>query len=402
MFSSAFLLNNEGKLLLEKRYLEEVDSSLVGLIADAVQQEKSDSFIFSKENSTVIGHLIDHVWFCGVFDGDDSSIYCSEIVKSLGKKIKSLLNKELTPELIENSNDTVCRILDLYIDASYPFIDEENALSSIIDFQKRNKRPVLNIATPWRKLGVDNDNNLFIDMTETIDVTVSENGKILFEHVVGDYSVLSHLSDVPVITFHLDPKTVFDDVTFHRSVEFKENNYRTLICIPPDGRFELLRYHLFSPQCELPLFIVPKFTWNRTNVTFEISLKPSMKLVKPLDNVEIIFEMPRDVYSVNLQPSYGDATFVMKTNEVKWYFDKYSGHDEIKLEGSASLPSNFVLIHGQEPVVYCNFKTFGFIPSNLKLASVDVEHVEYKEQVGVKYITKAGNFEFHSHNVIKI
>jgi AP-3 complex subunit mu len=345
-------------------------------------------------------HPQNEIWVVGVCEGDDFALYAVTLVQYIGRLLSTLLRDGATELSVKSEFPAVYQILDYAIDFGFPFLNEANTILTMLtrpptDYAK-GQRLKLDLQHPWRIAeAVHPSNELLMDVTETMDVSVSQAGRIEFCHIRGTVEVVSNLSGNPMCKVILTPQSRYEDVTFHRCVEAEAHEAKVIPFVPPEGAFTLMKYRVTTTQSTVPVWIAPKFTWSKGNVTFEIALKPEASVPKALENIEVRFDLPEGVLSPSLIAKEGRATFESISREVVWYIAFYEKKEQVTLKGSASTEVGFDL-SGRFPILSLKFTTAQLAPSGFKVDRMEVENVPYKAFRGVKYLTRAGNYEFRT------
>ncbi|OHT06389.1 Adaptor complexes medium subunit family protein [Tritrichomonas foetus] len=402
MLSAVFILNKESTILIEKQYREKIPRSQIEVACQAIRDRAHPpAGILEDGDYSILLHQQGEIWIVGVCEGDEFALFAVSAIQYIGKLLGTLLKGGATEISVKNDYPIVYQILDYAIDFGYPFLNEPNTIQTLLtrpptDYAKGH-RLQLDLVRPWRQVGVKHfTNEVLVDIIETVDVVVSEHGRMEFCHIRGSVEFTCKLSGNPGLKLVLTPSTHYEDVTFHRCVEIDAAHEAKVIpFIPPDGKFTLMKYRITATQSNIPVWLAPKFQWNKGNVTFEITLKPEASLPKSLESVEVRFELPEGVLSPSLAAPIGQATYESITREVVWNVGSYSKKEPITMKGSASTEQTFDL-GGRFPVVSCKFATVGVAPSGFKIDRLEVENVEYKPFKGVKYIAQGGSYEFRT------
>lgn len=401
MLSAVFLLNKDAIILIEKQYRDPVSRSELDAACLAIRDRSTPPpSIMSQGEKTVLLHQQDEIWVVGVCDGDEFALLPIQLLAYIGKLLATLLRDGATEISIKSEYPAVYQILDYAIDFGFPFLNESNTILTLLtrpptDFTKGN-RLLLDLQRPWRAMGVKRPTNeILVDIIEKMDVAVSSSGRIEFCHIHGRVDITSHLSDTPYCKLLLTPSTNYEDATFHRCVEIEAHGTKVIPFVPPEGPFNLMSYRINTNQSTIPVWLAPKFVWTKTGMTFEISLKPDATLPKPLELLEVRFELPEGVSSPTLLTTIGRATYEQSTREVIWLIGLYDKKEQIVLNGSASNDSTVDGV-SKFPVVVCKFITAGYTPSGFRIERLDVEQVDYACFKGVKYICQSGNYEFRT------
>lgn len=401
MLSAIFLLNKDAVILIEKQYREKIPRSQIDAACVAIRdRSKNPPDIIEDGDYTILIHQQKDIFIVGVCEGDEFALVPITLLQYVGRLLTNLLKNGCTEVSIKDEYPVVYQILDFAIDFGYPLLNEENTIQTLLtrpptDYSKGN-RLQLDVIRPWRKVGVKKSSNeILIDIIETIDVVVSSHGRADFCHIRGSIEVNSKLSGDPLCKLILSPSTRYEDVTYHRCIENDAPDAKVLPFVPPDGPFTLMRYRITATQSTIPVWIIPKFTWSKGSVTFEITFKPDTSLPKAIEAIQVKFELPDGVLCPSLAAPEGKATYDSTNREVNWSIGTYSKKDPITLKGSASTEQGFDL-GGRFPVVSVTFVTIGVAPSGFKVEKLEISNIDYKPFKGIKYVAQSGNYEFRS------
>jgi AP-3 complex subunit mu len=143
------------------------------------------------------------------------------------------------------------------------------------------------------------------------------------------------------------------------------------------------------------VIVVPKFQWSRGGVSFDLTVRPDQGLPRGLDGLEVRFQLPEGVHQPALTAGEGQARWEAGGREVVWVIGNYQKKEGVQLKGNATTEPAFEL-GGRFPTVSAKFVTTGAVPSSFKVDRIEVEKVSYKVFKGVKYIARAGNYEFRT------
>lgn len=403
MLSSVFLLNKDAMILIEKQYREKVARSEIDAACLAIRDRSHPPpSIMSQGDYTLLLHQQNEIWMIGVCEGDDFATYGVALLQHLGYLISTLLKEGATENSIKEEYTQVYQILDLAIDFGFPFLDEANAIYTVINrppIDPKNRganRIQLDFEKPWRAVNpTRTTNEILVDCIETVDLVVSAMGRTEFCHIRGEVRVNSRLSGKPFCKIFLSNNTHFEDVQFHRCVEIESGESRIIPFVPPDGPFTLMKYRLTAVQSTVPLWITPHFVWSKGSVTFDIAMKPDAALPKNVEDIEIRFTFPPGVGTPSLVATDGRASYETATREVVWTIPSYGKKEPTVLKGSASTESTFDL-GGRFPMVGAKFIYVGQTTSGFKIEKLDTERTDYQPFKGVKYISQGGSYEFCS------
>ena len=184
-------------------------------------------------------------------------------------------------------------LLDEILDFGYPQNAALDVLKLYINLgsqkaptsasEDRRMTSTITGARDWRREGiVHKKNEIFIDVLESVNLLLSQNGTVLRNDVTGQVQMKTMLSGMPECKLGLNDKlqidrdvggggkggaaaagakkkagVELDDVQFHRCVQLgKFDTDRTITFVPPDGEFELMRYRI-TENVNLPFRIIP-------------------------------------------------------------------------------------------------------------------------------------------------
>ena len=402
MLSSVFLVNSSGIILIEKQYKEKVPRSEIEQALFAIQTKGNEvPAIIESGQFTLLLHQKGDIWVVGVCEGDEFAEFAIRLVQHIGDLLDNILKKGANEISVKDEYPQVYQILDLAVDYGFPFLDEGNSILTVInrppvDPKVRGSNKIqFDLDMPWRQTGVKHlTNECLIDIIETIDLVVNPHGRTEFAHIRGEMLVSARLTGMPLCKLVMMPSTHFEDVCFHRCVQAESSDIKVIPFVPPEGRFTLLKYRLTGVQCNTPIMIVPKFTWSKGSMSFEITMKPDQNLPKGIENIVIEFELPAGVFSPTLTAPDGKASFDQKTMTVTWTIPYYSKKEPLTFRGSASTEQGFEL-GGRHPIITASFDIEGSIPSGFKVDHLEIDGVDRLFK-GIKYTTKAGNYEFRT------
>jgi AP-3 complex subunit mu len=401
MLSTVFLLNKDATILIEKQYRERIERSQIDAACLAIRDRSHPPpGILASGNYTILLHQQNDIWVLGVCEGDEFALFAVSVLQYIGRLLATLLKNGATEESVKAEYPVVYQILDYAVDFGFPFLNEANTIQTLLtrpptDYAKGH-RLQLDLQRPWRSVGVKRvANEILVDVIETVDIVVSQHGRTEFCHIRGAVEVMSRLSDNPTCKLVLTPQSRYEDVTFHRCIEVDSSEAKVIPFVPPDGPFTLMKYRVTATQSTVPVWLAPKFTWSKGSVSFEIAVKPEGNLARPLEALEIRFELPDGVLSPSLAAPDGRATYETSSREVVWFIGTYSKKDTFTMKGSASTEPGFDL-GGRFPVVSVKFVTSAVTVSGFRIDRLDIENTPYKAFKGVKYIVQAGNYEFRT------
>lgn len=380
-----------------------------------------------------------------------SSLMPFEFINRFVEVLEVYFSTPLLPMKLENGLDTVTLILNEMLDDGYPYITEPDPIRDLVPqgglFSKllsssgsrtasqQNKLPTV----PWRRSNVRHTNNeLFVDIVETLHVIVSSStkqtrgalpssssafystgasrnlrseSKPLLCRVEGTIFLTTHLSGVPDIQLNIDTgKQKVDFPSFHQCVDLQrwEDSPGTLSFIPPDGR-SLLASYTIDNQKDPGLVQADLRTGLGTNKDeFEARVWTLVsKDVKHIESLSV--NVICDKYKVrsvkNMRVTGGDFHFSNETGVGEWRFGgKTPLGWNATLRGTLQQQSEEEL-DGEEnnsPAIFPNnlslsYNLTGQVPSGTKVQSLKIVGSRglgegVKPYKGVRYITRVGEY----------
>lgn len=227
-------------------------------------------------------------------------------------------------------------------------------------------------ALPWRRANVRHTSNeMYVDVVETLSVTLAPSGRPLAAFANGTIAFTSKVSGVPDITLTLTSPSgkhnlqgIMELPVFHPCVRLNRWKERPgeLSFIPPDGRFILAGYEvdllpfssgksgsLSSNNLKLPVNMEVKTGLGATGSDFEVRLQVNKVLGAPspassgqfgrgggggrlggphpgspgapaMDDLNVSIPLPADVRNLSeIRPSKGDASFNPGDKMLEWH-----------------------------------------------------------------------------------
>ncbi|CEP64523.1 Apm4p LALA0_S12e00804g [Lachancea lanzarotensis] len=279
---------------------------------------------------------------------------------------------------------------------------------------------------PWRVSGIKyKKNEVFLNVKENISILVSKDGSILKSYVDGTVETTTHLSGMPVCRFGLNdalsvtspfydgspevvnkkaiPKAaagsvMLEDCKFHQCVQLdKFQTDRTINFVPPDGTFELMRYHV-RENLNLPFKITPIVTVSRSgSVEYRITIKSLFPGKLSAKDVQLRIPVPPETVDCNFSTSNGKCKFVAAESAIIWQFGKYLGLTENSISATAIPAKGYQmkLDKWSKPSISLTFEVLMFSNSGLVVRFFDIlqKDKNYNLVKWIRYISRSGAYE---------
>lgn len=271
-------------------------------------------------------------------------------------------------------------------------------------------------AVSWRPEGiVHKKNECFLDVVESVNITVSNTGQTLRSEILGALKMKVYLSGMPELKLGLNDKVLFEnlgrsvakgravdleDVKFHQCVRLNRfETDRTISFIPPDGEFDLMNYRLNTKV--KPLIWVECVTelHSKSRIEFYVKAKAQFKKKSTANNVEIYIPVPKDADTPSFRASMGTAEYVPEQNCIVWCIKQFQGAREFAMRAQVGLPSltsedvSQSYTELKKRPIQVKFDIPYFTVSGLQVRYLKVmEKSGYQALPWVRYLTKSGDY----------
>ncbi|KAJ3194851.1 AP-3 complex subunit mu-2 [Irineochytrium annulatum] len=311
----------------------------------------------------------------------------------------------LSELILKDNFAIVYELLEELLDYGQPYITEPNILKDMIpppslyssvmnavsigtSFGTKTPTGALS-QVPWRTAGIKyNQNEIFFDVNETIDVTVDRYGSIVTGNIHGEIICGSKLSGMPELTLGFSNSRLFEDamVSFHPCVrQLRFDRDRVLSFIPPDGDFKVMSYTLslnnLAHAQNLPVVIKPSLQLTKSGGRLTVTLQPRSTGGKPIEAITISLTLPAYVSSAKLNASAGSIQFDQIGKVLKWTIPKLNPDAALpQLSGTLYLESGFNPSDQPPPLIGVKFdgKVNMFTASGLRIDALQVLNEPYK------------------------
>ncbi|KAL5715778.1 AP-1 complex subunit mu-2 [Ranunculus cassubicifolius] len=251
------------------------------------------------------------------YRGDVTALQAEKMfTKLIEKEVFKHYFEELEEESLRDNFVVVYELLDEMMDFGYPQFTETKILSEFIKTDayrmEVTQMPPMAVtnAVSWRSEGIRyKKNEVFLDVVESVNILVNNNGQIIRSEVVGALKMRTYLSGMPECKLGLNDIVLLeaqgrsskgkaidlDDIKFHQTIAF----------IPPDGCFDLMTYRLSTRE--------------RSTAT----------------NIEIELPVPSDATNPNLRTSMGTATYAPEKDALMWKIKAFPGGKEYMMRAES-------------------------------------------------------------------
>lgn len=411
-----FIFNQKGELLISRLYRPDVRRTIADVFRIQVISSSDVRSPIVTLGSTSFFHVrVNNVYVVAVTKNNANAALVFEFCYRVITICKSYFGK-VDEECVKNNFVLIYELIDEINDFGYPqnseidtlksYITTESVVSSQIVAEESSKiTSQATGVTSWRRADVKyKKNEAFVDVVETVNLSMSAKGTVLRADVDGHIQMRAYLSGTPECKFGLNDKLVIDksergaidaveldDCRFHQCVRLNEfDSTRTISFIPPDGEFELMTYRSTS-NVKLPLRVIPTVNEiGTTQVTYLIVVKTNFGNKLSATNVVLRIPTPLNTTSVDCKVQTGKAKYVPEENVVVWKIPRVQGGQELTFNGTAQLTSTTTRQVWARPPIDVDFQVLMFTSSGLIVRFLKVfEKGNYHSIKWVRYLTKA-------------
>jgi AP-4 complex subunit mu-1 len=277
-----------------------------------------------------------------------------------------------------------------------------------------HKPVIASVNTTGRSLGVNQKNEIFVDILERLNVVFSNNGFVLNSTIDGCIQMKSYLAGNPELRLALNEdlcvgrdsgrygSVMVDDMNFNDCVNMNEwETARTLSFIPPDGEFNVLSYRI-TGEFPPPFRIFPSIEETEPKkVEITLLLRADMPSNHFGANVVVEMRLPKAATSASCSlisaPGTGHASaeFVASESKIVWTMKKFTGGCEQTMRAKISLdrPCSTQIRSEIGPINMC-FEIPMYNVSNLQVRYLRVAEnmVGYTPYRWVRYVTQSSSY----------
>lgn len=440
MASCIYFCDSKGKKILSRRYKDDIPTNAI---------DKFPMLLVEREQeSSVIPPCLAHNGIQYLFV-QHNDLYVLTMTRSLSTNVAQLFAflykvvevlteyvKVVEEESIRDNFVIIYELLDEMMDYGIPQITETKMLKQYITQKsfklmksaKKSKNVIrppiaLTNSVSWRPEGIMyKKNEAFLDVVESINMLITQQGQVLRSEILGKVKVKSHLSGMPDLKLGLNDKGIFsnhvsggvedeaddlsatgkkkanielEDLKFHQCVRLsKFENEKIITFIPPDGDFELMSYRLTTPIKPLIWCDIKIQVHSKSRIEVHCRAKAQIKKKSTANNVEILIPVPEDADSPKFRYSHGSIKWVPEKNAILWKIKSFPGGKEYSMAAQLGLPS---VSDFEEPVmkrpVQVKFQIPYFTTSGIQVRYLKINEpkMQYQSYPWVRYITQSGD-----------
>mmetsp|Transcript_18698 Transcript_18698/g.24680 ORF Transcript_18698/g.24680 Transcript_18698/m.24680 type:complete len:425 (+) Transcript_18698:108-1382(+) len=420
MIQSLFLILNTGEVFLEKHWRGNTSRQVCDFFWDEVAKRESIEEvppIMTMGKFYLLSVHRENMWLLSVVLTEVQPLLVFEFLHRIMDVFKDYFGVVDELSLKENFS-TVYQLLEEMMDNGYPLTTEPNALKSMIKPPTMGLRlkqaatgasmvveDLPDMATssiPWRKTGVKYSNNeIFIDVIEEIDSILDPNGQVVSSEVQGVVECNCRLSGMPDLLLVFSDPELIDDCSFHPCVRYNRfERDKHVSFVPPDGKFELMRYRVNTPHMVVaPIFVTPQISMQANNSTGHVNITLGKRAVtsligkkkkNPVVNVEVSFSFPKSVRTADLNGNVGEVIYDEAAKTVKWKIGRLKSNKQATLKGT-------LMLQNARPEESPTLEVAWEVPmtnvSGLAISSLNMTNERYNPYKGVRITSRAGKFQ---------
>lgn len=399
------MINQSGEVFLEKHWKSVIPRSVCDYFLDAQKKGSGPSqvppIIIAGQEFILIDIFRRGVFFVAVVTTEVPPLMVMELlhrVMDIFSDYFGDMSEGRIESVLKENIVVVYELLDEMLDNGFPLLTESNILKELIK-PPNVFRSMANAVTggsnvgstlpsgqisnvPWRRTGVKYTNNeAYFDLIEELDAIIDRSGSIVSAEIQGYIDCLVKLSGNPDLLLSFHNPRLFDDVSFHPCVRYRKwEAEKVLSFIPPDGNFRLMSYHIGAQNIlNIPLVLRHTISFKESSGgRIDLQIGPKGSAIKAIEGVSLQTSMPKNVTSVNLNPSQGKYSFDHVSRLLVWEVGRLEAGKPF-----ASLKGNVVLQTGSplpdsNPTILLRFSISQMTISGVKVNRLDMfQEVKY-------------------------
>jgi len=423
MISCVLFVNQKGDVVIGRSYRDDVNPRHAEEFKTRILLSPDDTLpVMSLENATFVHVRHGKLFLVAVTRANANAFLILKYLHNLIEVFESYFGV-VDEESIRNNFVLIYELLDEMMDYGYPQNTDSDILKMVIT-QKgvKTEKPGRDITVAatgvvnWRAQNIKyRKNELYIDVTEEVNLLMSAKGTILRSDVAGKVMLTCHLSGMPECKFGLNDKImldkqpaarggarkggsssiVLDDCTFDKCVRLgKFDSDRTISFVPPDGNFELMKYRV-TESTILPFKIIPTVKeLGRTRMEITVKVKANFEAKQSANIARVFIPVPTTTSKCKFSKASGKAKYVPEQNAVSWRLRSFQGQAEYTLTVEVEMAATVGEKAWTRPPISMQFQVPMFTSSQLKVMFLKVtDKSNYQTVKWVRYITKAGQYE---------
>lgn len=427
MITSVFFLTKTGDVILFKELLpsnKPTSPVKIGLMykkngksLSTIIQKDGIYYTFSEQDKVVAVAASD--------DGDFSSIIilqslykiCSILQDLIGLLTEQTLHSNIGL-VIEVINSSFCCGMPVTIDTmqlksalanlSSLKYQQNNIWSSSTNlFFKQNKKPQSSVSGDTSKKPIfthAEEEEIFVDLTEKINLSMNSKGIIDLCEIQGDVKVKSCLNTPAkvVLQFSETSFNFLDISEFNLKVERNEKNPLELSLNADPGISKILSYKSFdySKINSIPFSIYANIQPKQDNKTIDIQFKVHYQLSTPVINFKGLLNLPSNVISCQGKSNLFSMKFKKENEKYVFTCPEFPPKSHFQVDIQVLVSSITPLTSFELSTVVLKFEIPMYSLSKMKIKCVMVEKAKYNQTQDcdfvkwIRQLTYTDSYEF--------
>jgi len=431
MISTILFVNEKGETIISRFYRDNISHAAARAFRHTIiAAKKFTSPVVKIDKCSFMYIRVDKVFVTAVTKQNANPALVFQFLYSLIELFKAYFGGTFDEDTIRNNFVLIYELLDETMDHGYPQVTAVEILKSLIKTGTAKGGPIkskeeaegitsaITGAVDWRQPGKCKyrTNQVWIDVFEDVNLLMSTKGAVLKSDVAGRVMMNCHLTGMPECKFGMNDKlvmekkdakktakrrhgsgVVIDDVTFHRCVNLSSfDRERTINFVPPDGKFELMKYRI-TENILLPFRVIPVINEKgRTRVQYEIKIKGKFNSKLFATNVVIKIPVPKNCAKWDYIQCHSPKKPIYNPGKAMliWKIKKFPGDASFLLKAECVLVASVSDKQWSRPPIEMEFQVPMFTSSGLHVRFMKVvEKNQYRTTKWVRYMTRAGSFQ---------
>lgn len=431
MASSLHILDSKGNPLISRTYRGDVPHNVsqvfVRLVLD--EEEYNTAPVFESAGYTYCYIRCNTLFFLAVSKLNCNPALLIAFMRRLVAVFQGYFGN-ISEESVRDNFVIIYELLDEVMDFGFPQYTEEKVLKEYITQEglvqlvdedqlevKALPSAVTGVggATPWRLPGIKyRKNEVFLDVVESVNLLVSQNGETLSSEILGALKMRVQLSGMPDLKLGLNDKVLFDttgkkakgktveleDMKFHQCVKLNRfESDRTISFVPPDGEFELMSYRLATKVKPLIHVEAEVVRHGSSRVEMQLKAKSTYKKSTTATFVDIEIPIPTDADAPEAKANCGSVKYRPDKEHLLWSIKSFAGGKEYLCRCQFTLPSVRAADPGalSKKPIQVRFELPYFTSSGFQVRYLKViEKSNYEALPWVRYITQSGDYQIRT------
>lgn len=429
MASSLLILDAKGAPLISRTYRGDIAQNAPQIFVKRVLDEEEFSVtpVFEHEGVTYCYIRHNNVFFVAVSKLNVNPVMILALLRRCVTVFEAYFNL-VTEETIRDNFVIIYELLDEMVDFGYPqyteakilqeYITQEGLLQTLIEEDQINVNALPSAvtgvggATPWRLPGKKyRKNEVFLDVVESINLLVGQDGETLSSEVLGVIKMRVYLSGMPELKLGLNDKVFFEttgkkakgkvvdleDIKFHQCVKLNRfESDRTISFVPPDGEFDLMSYRLTTKVKPLIHVTVQVVRHGESRVEMALTAKSTYKKNSVATFVDIYIPVPVDADTPSAKTNFGSVKYAPQHEALIWSMKNFAGGKDFRCTMQYTLPSvrsSDAAAFAKKPI-QVKFELPYFTASGFQVRYLKVtEKSNYEALPWVRYVTQSGEYQ---------